>query len=368
MIFQGSPFRDVPVQELATQMSGKRKAEKKLPTWFNRQGIIYPPGINLEQTSSEITASYKASIPHGDSIADLTGGFGVDTYFFSKNFKEVVHCEKDPSLSRLVAHNTGILEAGNIYCIAGDGIEFLKNTSRNFNWIYLDPSRRSGSGGRIFQLSDCSPDVPKIQDLLFDHVPNILVKTSPFLDLQAGISSLPGVREIHLVAVMNEVKELLWVMEKGFSGEVRIHTINFTRSGDQVYSNLLGYQPRISFGPPRTYLYEPNAALMKSGLMEALGHDLELDKLHPNSHLFTSDNLRDFPGRIFEILKVLPASRKKIKRELNLDKANITTRNFPESVASLRKQYKIREGGDHYIFFTTAGQEEKVVLICKKAS
>lgn len=367
LIFQGSPFRELPVQELAIQLSGKQKAEKKLPTWFRLQGIIYPPGMNLEQTSSEITAAYKASIPKGDSIADLTGGFGVDSYFFSRNFKKVIHCEQDPSLSRLVAHNADLLGAGNITCIAGDGIKFLEEAQQGFDWIYLDPSRRTGSGGRAFHLSDCSPDVPQLQDLLYSHVSNILVKTSPFLDLQAGISSLQGVREIHIVAVKNEVKELLWVMKKGFAGKVRVKTINFTRTGEQVYSNQYGYQPGICLGPPRTYLYEPNAALMKSGMMEALGHDLELEKLHPNSHLFTSDQLKEFPGRVFEILRVLPANRKKVKRELDLEKANITTRNFPESVASLRKQYKIREGGEHYLFFTTCGKDEKLVLICKKA-
>lgn len=366
IIFQGSPFRDVSVQELATQLTGKKKAKNKLPTWFSTEGIIYPPGLNLEQTSSEITASYKSGLFSGDSMVDLTGGFGVDAYFFSRQFKKVVHCEINSSLSELVTHNNHLLGVSNLTYVAGDGIEFLKNTSENFSWIYLDPSRRTDSGGRSYHLSDCLPNVPEHLDLLYKKSPNILMKSSPFLDLQAGITALKGVKEIHIVAVKNEVKELLWILNMDFSEAIKIKSINIKKNEEQVFESFLGRAPEINFSAPLSYLYEPNAAIMKSGLFEDLGEQYQLPKLHSNTHLFTSDTLVDFPGRRFRILEILPYNRKKIKQKIIFEKSHIATRNFPESAVSLRKQLKLKDGGNHYLFFTTAGQDKKMLLICEK--
>ena len=190
IVFKGSPFPGVSEQELAVQLTGKKKAEKKLPTWFTTRNIIYPPTLNLEQTSSEKTARYKASLMAGDTIVDVTGGFGIDSYFFSKEFKKVVHCELNEELSEVAAHNFGVLEAKNIESYVGDGIEFLENSSEKFDWIYIDPSRRDDAGGRVFQLSDCLPNVPEHLDLLLKKGDNILIKTSPLLDLKAGLREL----------------------------------------------------------------------------------------------------------------------------------------------------------------------------------
>lgn len=367
IIFRGSPFKSVTVQELAVQLSGKKKAQKKLPTWFKTNGILYPPGVNLEQASSEITAKYKASLVKGNTLADITGGFGVDTYYFSKSFDEVVHCELNPSLSELVAHNSSRLGAGNISSVTGDGIEYIKNSPQVFSWIYIDPSRRDDSGGRVFRLSDCLPNLPLHLDLLCEKSSGVMIKTSPLLDLQAGITSLRNIHEVHIVAVDNDVKELLWILNPFPSEGINIKTINFRKKGTEIYENIFGNSFEANFGPPLTYLYEPNAAIMKSGLFGSLADDFKLSKLHPNSHLFTSKDLKkDFPGRRFKILEVLSYNRKTLKKALKFDRANITTRNFPERVDRLRKQFRLRDGGGNYLFFTTTGQDEKICVVCEK--
>lgn len=367
MVFQGSSFENITIQELAMQLLGKRKAEKKLPSWFSSKGIIYPPTLNLEQTSSEITARYKASLISGDKIIDLSGGFGVDSYYFSQKFEKVIHCEINPELSEIVAHNSKILKSTNLKTFTGDGIDYLKNSEEDFDWIYMDPSRRSNAGKRIFQLSDCVPNVPENLQLLLEKSSNILLKTSPLLDIQAGISALENVKEVHVVAVKNEVKELLWIIQKGHSGEKIIKTINFQNSGKQIYEGVFGDNSEVNFSKPLDFLYEPNAAIMKSGLFNSVGSDFQVEKLHPNTNLYTSENLKEFPGRRFQINEILPYHKKNIKGKLPFSKANIATRNFPESVAGLRKIFKLKEGGKDYLFFTTTSENEKVLLICQKA-
>ena len=366
IIFKGSPFEEVSVQELAAQLLGKRKAEKKLPFWFNNDRIVYPPLLNIEQTSSQTTATYKASLINGKTLVDLTGGFGVDSYFFSKRFEKVIYFELDAELSAIAAHNISELNVGNIETLNGDGIEFLKKNSEKFSWIYLDPSRRDDSGGRVFRLSDCLPNVPENLKLLRERARGILIKTSPLLDLQAGILELEHVREIHVVAVENDVKELLWLITDEPSKEIMVRTVNFGKKKKEVFDYPFGAAAQVFYSPPLTYLYEPNAAIMKSGLMDHLGESLKLEKLHQNSHLYTSREIREFPGRRFEIMEILPVNKKKLKKYFDFEKAHITTRNFPESVAALRKQLKLEDGGNHYLFFTTTVDKKKVCLICKK--
>ncbi len=368
VIFKGSPFKGISIQELAIQLHGKKKAAKKLPTWFHTEGILYPPKLNLEQTSSEKTAKHKASLVEGEILLDLTGGFGIDSYFFSERFDKVVHCELNTSLSEVVEHNYGKLGVRNIQTIAGDGIEYLKNSEDHFSWIYVDPSRRNDARERVFHLSDCLPNVPEHLDLFLEKSSGVIIKTSPLLDLQAGISSLHKVAEIYIIALNNDVKELLWILKHNTSEKTLIKTLNFTNHGTETYSNSFGSFSEATYSEPLSYLYEPNAAIMKSGLFSALSKDFNLPKLHSNSHLFTSEILKeDFPGRKFEILEVLPYNKKKLKKQLKNKKANITTRNFPESVEKLRKHFKLKEGGAHYLFFTTTRKDEKICIVCAKA-
>ncbi len=366
MAFQGSPFEGISTQELLVQLAGKKRAEKKLPTWFKNSGIIYPPNINLEQTSSEITAEYKSSLVSGSNMADLTGGFGIDSFYFAQKVEKLRHFELNEELQEIAQHNFEILGAKNVISEARDGIEFLGNTSEEFDWIYLDPSRRDDSGGRVFFLSDCLPNVPENLELLLKKSGNVLIKTSPLLDLQAGLKELRNVHEIHIVAVENDVKELLWILRKEPSEGTIIKTVNFQKKEKQVFEASFEESPAEDYSKPLNFLYEPNAAVMKSGLFSVLGREFELKKLHPNTQLFTSDKLKTFPGRRFRIKKILPYKKKQLKKDLDLKTANITTRNFTETVENLRKMLKIKEGGQDYLFFTTLMAGEKAVLICEK--
>lgn len=368
LIFKGSPFPDVSIQELAVQISALNKAKTKIPTWYNNQNIIYPPNINLEQTSSETTAKYKASLVEGSKLIDLTGGFGIDDYFFSKKFNIIIHCELNPELSEIAAHNFRILKAENITTIQGDGLRVLKGKVQ-CDWIYIDPSRRDEAGGKVFHLDQCTPDVSKNLDLFFQNTDNILIKTSPLLDLKSGIDELSQVKEIHIIAVDQEVKELLWILNKNADRKVLVKTLHFQKSHKQEFEAYIsGAQSDVPLSLPNTFIYEPNPAIMKSGMFAELAAQTGTSKLHYNSHLYTSEDLKEFPGRRFKLHQTIAFKRNILKKSLGLKKANITTRNFPVSVADIRKEFKIKEGGTDYLFFTTDLNDEKMVLVCSKIS
>lgn len=367
LILKGSPFPEVSIQEIAAQISGLQKAKQKLPTWFRKKSIVFPPNINLEQTSSEVTAEYKASLISGKNLIDLTGGFGIDAYFLSKNVEKLVHCEINPGLSKIATHNFEQLGRKNIEIFSGNGLDYLKNTNESFDWIYLDPARRDDYGGKVFLLEQCTPDVPENMNLLFEKADHILIKTSPLLDLSSGIKDLKNVFEIHIVSVNNEVKELLWILQKSILFKTKIKTINFQKEQVQKFeANLNQNSEEIPLALPRRYLFEPNPAVMKSGLFPELASQTKTAKLHFNSHLYTSDELVEFPGRAFQVLNVLPYNKRLLKKKLGSKQANITTRNFPKSVELIRKELKISDGGDQYLFFTTNLENEKIVIICQK--
>lgn len=366
LILKGSPFPNISVQELANQIIAKQKSRTKLPIWFHTKNIYYPPKLSIEQTSSEVTASYKSTIVKGNSLIDVTGGFGVDAFFFSKQFKAVTHCELQIELSKIVAHNNVQLKIKNIRTITGDGIKFLKNTDELFDCIYLDPSRRNDIKGKVFLLKDCLPNVPENLSLLFEKSNSILIKNSPVLDLTSTIKELKFVKEIHIVAVHNEVKELLFLLEKEYQQDIQIKTINYSKREIQKFNFNFGDKTEALFGEPQQYLYEPNAAILKSGGFSEVSTQFGIEKLHKHSHLYTSDKLiEDFPGRIFSIESILPFD-KKLKKKLSLQKANITTRNFPKSVAQIRKELKLKDGGVNYLFFSTNIQDSLIVINCVK--
>ncbi|NGX83971.1 class I SAM-dependent methyltransferase [Aequorivita sp. KMM 9714] len=363
LAFSGSPFETVSIQELLQQIESRRRIEKKLPTWFSTRDILYPPKLNLEQTSSEITSEYKASLVKGELIADITGGFGVDSYYFSEKFPEVHHFELNESLSEIVRHNFQVL-GRNIKCFNEDGLKAVLN--KKYPVIYADPSRRHDSKGKVFFLKDCQPNIPDNIDEILSNCEVFLLKTSPMLDITVGLNELKDVSEIHIVAVENEVKELLWLLKKGNDSELKIKTINFTKTELEEFSFNWNETANADYSLPQEYLYEPNAAILKSGAFDLISEKLNLNKIEVNTHLYTNDHLIDFPGRRFKIEKVVPYNKKEIKSALAFKKANITTRNFPESVANLRKKWKLSDGGNIYLFFTTNMEGKRVMIVCSK--
>lgn len=367
LLLKGTNFPTLETIDIIEQIEAKKRSEKKLPTWFNAKNIYYPNKLNIEQTSSEITAQFKSDLISGESIIDLTGGFGVDCYYFSKVFRSVIHCEINESLSEIVNHNYKELNINNIITKKIDGIEFLKSATNTFDWIYIDPSRRHDSKGKVFFLNDCLPNVPEHLDLLFKHSKNILIKTSPLLDLSVGIGELKHVKTIHIVSINNDVKELLWILEQGFDGDISIKTTNIKKENVEYFNFSIQSEKSLAskYSQPLTFLYEPNSAILKAGAFESISNQLNLYKLHKHSHLYTNETLTDFPGRRFKIENVISYNKKELKN-LDIDKANITTRNFPETVKQLRTKFKIKDGGDNYLFFTTDLNDNKIVIISSK--
>jgi len=366
LILKGIPFNGVTIQEIANQILCKQKSEKKLPSWFNAKNIYYPPKVSIEQTSSETAANYKASLVSGKRLLDLTGGFGVDSFYFSSSFNTIDHCEIDTNLSKIAAHNFEQLNKKNIICLAENGLEYLKKSTEIFDVIYIDPSRRNDVKEKVFLLKDCEPNIPKYIDLLLNKTTTILIKNSPILDITSAIKELKFVKEIHIVAIRNDVKELLYLLEKEYNGEIKINTINFSKKNTQKFNFVFNEKSISSYQEPLDYLYEPNAAILKSGGFHEITAQLDVYKIHQHSHLYTSKKRIEFPGREFKIIAVLPYDKKQILKLLPNKKANITIRNFHKTVAQIRKELKIKDGGDIFLFFTTNIHNKFICMYCKK--
>lgn len=366
LAFKKNPFPEVNYSVLINQIIVKKKAKDKLPTWFSNENIIYPEKISIEQTSSETTAKYKASLVSGEKLIDCTGGFGIDDYYFSIQFKTVIHCELNEDLSQIVKHNFEVLKASNIECYQGDSTKILEQLNQKFDCIYIDPSRRNDSKGKVFMLADCLPNVVDLQNFYYQFTDTILIKTAPILDLHAGLSELKNVAEIHIVAVENEVKELLWKIEKNFDASPEIIAVNLEKEKQTITKIESSKSYFASYSLQKKYLYEPNAALMKSGGFEAVSELFTIEKLHQHSHLYTSDEVIDFPGRKFQIDAIIPFQKKEISQFIQGKKMNVSTRNFPIKPEEIKKKYKISDGGIIFAFFTTNMNNEKIILLCTK--
>lgn len=367
LLLKGIPFKSIEPKRIVEHIEAKMRSIKKLPSWFNTPHIYYPNKLHIEQTSSEITAEYKANLVSGSSLIDLTGGFGVDAYFFSKRLKNVTHCEINTELYEIVKHNYKALNTTNIDCVNDDGIRVLKQLDQSFDWIYIDPSRRDDNQQKVFLLSDCTPNVKTFQNLFLKYANQVMIKTSPLLDISATHFDLTNVKEIHIVAVNNEVKELLWILENNYSGKVSIKTVNLFKDELQNFNFYFDDEAEATseYSEPLTYLYEPNAAILKSGAFNSVSQLLQLQKLHKHSHLYTSKQLVAFPGRRFEIKTIIPFNKKRFAKE-GIKKANVTTRNFPLTVHEIRKKLNIKDGGATYLFFTTNHKDEKIIIVCNK--
>jgi len=352
------------------QIEARQLLQKKVPEWSTNEDLLFPAHLSIEQCSSEATARYKANLLKGNTFADLTGGLGIDTFYLSQRFQETDYVERQPELYALARHNFKVLQT-NIKVYNESAEDYLKHCEPK-NCIYIDPARRDSHGRKTVSIADCTPDVVTLQDLLLQKAETVMVKLSPMLDISKALEELKCVKEIHILAVGNECKELVFIMKVGFSGQPMLYA-----------ANLMTQQPIVSFTleeerdcPLRLaesmgrYLYEPNAALMKAGCYKLLAHRFDILKLHKNSHLYTSDTLfPDFAGRVFEIEGYAPY-HKKVKQTLlaDVDKANLAVRNFPLGVDELRKTLKIKEGGDIYLFATTLRDGEKIIIRTKKSA
>ncbi len=363
-------YPDIPIKAVVQQIKARQKTKSKLPAWYQAHGIVFPPSLSMEQCSSELTAKYKAEIVGGGTLIDLTGGAGVDSYYFSKSFKSILYVEKEANLCEVATHNFEKLRATNIKVTNTDAISFLAKNTSKVDCIYLDPARRGNDNSKIFKLEDSQPNILELKQSLFEVTDKTLLKTAPMLDIQQALTQLENVSSVYVVAVKNDCKEVLYLLEKGFSGEAEIVTVNL--KGAEEKEEFRFYKQdeliaEVTLGLPKKYIYEPNAAVLKAGAFRSVASKYQLNKLHSNSHLYTSDELlKTFPGRVFACEHVCKYDKKTMIKLLPDRKANITVRNFPNTVQEIRKKTGIKPGGDTYLFATTGMDEKPLVLICRK--
>ena len=361
-----NPFPDYEWSWVLNQIQAKQKAEKKLPTWFGNDDVVFPSTLSIEQTSSETLAKFKSELISGKKVIDLTGGFGVDDYYFAKRFKKIIHCEFQEDLSAIVQHNFRALNVDNIETISSDSISYLQKSTENFDWIYIDPARRADKKAKVFLLKDCTPNVVELQEFLFEKSDNILIKVAPLLDISFVLNELDNVKTIYAIGLQNEVKELLIVLQKDFLKEPELIAVNISNDGTIHQDTFpLNDATDSQLSLPLNYLYEPFSSYLKLGSYNSIAAKFNVSKLHKHSHLYTSNELIDFPGRCFKIEQIVPYNKKDIKF-LENTKCNITTRNFPLKVEEIRKKHKIKDGGDLYAFFTTDLNNDKIIVLCKK--
>lgn len=418
LAFLGSKYPEVDMPFALDQIRGRKMARVKLPRWASLEGIIYPPHISMEQCSSESTALYKAELaarllglPASSSgtemkaeneieFVDLTGGFGVDfSYIAARLGVKSMYVERQAHLCEAAKENFGRLGLKNAIVKNGDGIEILHSfhpkkkdavsaddslgitydqprsllkTNLGLKIIFIDPARRDDAGNKVVSLKDCTPDVTVLQEEMLSKADYVIIKLSPMLDWHRAISELSHVREVHIISVNNECKELLLVLSaRNMGGNLRIYCINDAQSF--VCDELDMESSQVKIAPSTLeemqYLYEPNASLMKAGCFGVLSDRYDARMLSKNSHLFVSrEPIAAFPGRSFRIIAVSSFNKKELKRHLSgITKANIATRNFPLSVAELRKRLKLKDGGETYIFATTLSDESHVLVITEKA-
>lgn len=358
------PFKDVSSPELAGQILAKQKAEKKLPTWFNTKKIYYPRPLSVEQTSSEITAKYKASIIQGNTVLDITGGFGVDAYYFAKQCASVTHCEIDAELSTTASYNSQILDVENILFVNADGLDYLKDTAKHWDVIFIDPARRTNAG-KVFKLEDCTPNILEHLPLLLNKAKIVVIKTSPLLDLNSGLLAFNHVKAIHAVSTKNECKELLWIIENDWQDKPTVFAVSLNKT-DKKFKFLMGQISNISFSKQilkGIYLYEPDVAVLKAGAQDALAATYNLQKLAANTHLYSSTQLEpNFMGRIFVIENVIEA--KELKKSAKL-RANVIVRNYPAKAEDLIKKYSIKPAKDDFLIFCKSRDQENTIFAAK---
>lgn len=368
LALQAGRYPTVDMREAVTQIEGWQQAREKLPTWAAVEGIIYPPKISMEQCSSEKTAKYKAKQVKGKRFADLTGGFGIDFSYMARNFVEAYYIERNKTLCDIATANFSLLGLDHTKVMNGNSEELFESLP-HLDWIFVDPARRDGDGRKVVALSDCEPNVVELD--LLSKADMAMIKCSPMLDITMACRQLQHVSSVHIVSVNNECKELLIILNSGDFTGFTTHCVNILKDSTQIFSFTqddedtaeTSYSSEVG-----KYLYEPNASVQKAGSPKSLSSHYHLDKLHPNSHLYTSnEHIHNFPGRIFEVVEVLGFSKADIKSVQSLGKANITVRNFPESVQLLRKRLKLTDGGENYIFATTLNDDSKALILCKKA-
>lgn len=355
LLLKKSPFSEVSMHEIVQQIKGKLVAERKFP-FLLKEGILFPPQLNLEQSSSEKTALYKSGFLKGNKFIDLTSGFGIDAFYLSQNFDNITLVEQNTELLKIVENNWGILgrKAKFINLKLED---FLNENQEHFDVIYLDPARRDEQKNKVFLLEDLSPDILEIQEKLRSISNQVVIKLSPLIDLKYLVSVLPGISRIDIIALKNDVKEVVVFLSNENTDKIICNCVNL-ESKESVFSFTFGEEEtaQSEYSEPERYIYIPNHSILKAGVFNLISQKFGLKKLHPNSHLYTSrERIEDFPGRILEMETV---DSKSIKKK---GQFNIITKNYPLKPEEIKKKYGLKDGGDQYLIFTQS-KKGKIIL------
>ena len=375
LLLAASRYPEIDVPFAVEQLLARRQVRDKLPSWHANEDVVYPSRLAAEQCSSEATARYKQALARGGSCCDLTGGLGVDAFYFAQRVAKVTYVERFAAYCEAAAHNFAVLGAGNIRVVQGDARELAGKVEADT--FYIDPARRGEGNRRVFALTDCEPDVLQLKAALLGKAKRVVVKISPMADIGETLRLLPETREVHVLAVRNECKELLFVLEGASPAlppeEVAVHAVHLMPGGKGQEELAFTLQeerdaPLITADAVGKYLYEPHAALLKSGAFKLAAVRCGVQKLHRHSHLYTStEACGHFPGRHFRVEACHAFSGKLLKSLCHeIPQAHIATRNFPLTVAELRQRSRIREGGEIYLFATTLGKGEKVIIETRK--
>jgi hypothetical protein len=373
LLLQTDKFKGLDIKKMARQIAARQKTSRKLPEWCANLNLIFPQTVSVEQSSSEATARYKANLISGKKLIDITGGMGVDCYYLSKRFAEAEYYEEQAEVERTAAFNFNVLAAHNITTHPENSLQALTAQPISADWIYADPARRDVNKAKVVSLLDCTPDIVQNLPLLLSIAPRILLKTSPLLDIDLAVKQLKHVTEVHAIGYEQECKELLFILNKEhLPAEPVVKGVILDANGDKrseiVFTRSQENEVLPTFSPPLSYLYEPHPAVLKSGGFKTLCRVFNVNKLAPNSHLYTSDLLcNEFPGRTFRITGLSKPDIKEISKYIKTDKANLTTRNFPSKIQDLRKKWRLKEGGDFYLFATTLSDGARVVIVTEKA-
>jgi 16S rRNA G966 N2-methylase RsmD len=371
LLLSAHRYPDVNMRYVAAQIMALQKVKDKIPSWYS-PALYFPFALSIEQASSEATACFKASLFQGKKMIDLTGGMGIDAFFWSKSFEKVTYLEQNEELAAATKQNFETLKAINIETFAISAENFLEKNNEKFDLIYLDPARRDDQKRKVFLLEDCQPDIVDLKEMLLQRSAKILVKTAPLLDLKSAMLSLKYVTQIWVIAVKNECKEVLYLLENQSIPieNVPIHAVSLGTETKVFTTTIQTESEAISdFSAPLQYLYEPDASLLKAGAFKSFGAQFGLKKLNLHTHLFTSEELiENLPARVFKINAVCKYDKKTILGQLKSPKANIATRNFVDTPDEMRKKLGIKEGGDQYLFGVTtiAGRQE--VICAEKVS
>lgn len=354
-----SKNKTLPKEFILNQINGRQKAKQKFPFLRSFPEYTFPSARAVSQSSSEKTANYKALILSPKTVADLSGGMGLDSYFFSKQANQVDYVELNTELANMAIQNFKTLEVGNVKVHNAEAASFLKNTKEQYELIYIDPDRRAQKE-KAFKIDECEPNVAELLPLIWEKSSSCLIKLSPMLDISQALEELSNCKEVHIVSVDNECKELLFLLEKDFVGEPVIRCYNINKNKNQAFS-FSPWEERDavpSFSKPQNFLYEPNSSILKSGGFKKVSEGFQIAKLEPNTHLYTSNDLvKNFPGRTLKILE-LSKPRKGIT-----EKANVICRNFSQSPDFIKKKYKIKDGGKLFLYATTLEKKEKVFIL-----